>query len=129
MTVVVGIGMDLIDIERVERLLHWKAERALRKLFTDGEVAYASGKAQPARHYAARLAAKEATFKALAGNDLARTVGWRDIEVVIEEDGRPTLRLLGRARERAAQLGVTRVVVSLTHAESIAGAMVLLERD
>jgi holo-[acyl-carrier protein] synthase len=128
-TVVVGIGMDLIDIERVERLLHWKAERALRKLFTDGEVAYASGKAQPARHYAARLAAKEATFKALAGNDLARTVGWRDIEVVIEEDGRPTLRLLGRARERAAQLGVTRVVVSLTHAESIAGAMVLLERD
>ena len=90
---------------------------------------YATRRAQPARSYAARLAAKEAGFKALAGSELARAIGWRDLEVVTRSDGSPTLVLHGPARRRAAELGVTRIHVTLTHTATTAGAMVVLERD
>ena len=126
---VIGIGIDLVDIARVVRLLHGKEERVERRLFTFREVDYANARPEPARHFAARLAAKEATFKALAGNDLARAVGWRDIEVVIRSDGRPELLLHGHSRRRADELGVSRALISLTHSETTAGAVVVLERD
>jgi holo-[acyl-carrier protein] synthase len=127
--VIVGIGMDLIDIVRVERLLADRGERALRRLFTDGEAAYCLPRGEPARHFAARLAAKEATYKALAGNKLARAVGWREIEVVSEWDGRPTLALHGRAAERAAEMGVQVAMLTLTHSDASAAAVVILQGD
>lgn len=123
---IAGIGIDLVDIARVDRLFESKGERALRRLFTAEEVAYALSRPLPAQHLAARLAAKEAAFKALAGNTLARGIGWREIEVVRGEV-RPTLALHGRAAERAAELGVTTIWVSLTHTATTAGAMVVLE--
>ncbi len=125
---VIGIGLDLVDIARVERLIEWKGDRALNRLFTFREVDYAGRRAQPARSYAARLAAKEAGFKALAGSDLARAIGWRDLEVVMLADGRPALVLHGTARRRATELGVTRIHLTLTHTNTTAGAMVVLER-
>jgi holo-[acyl-carrier protein] synthase len=124
--VIAGIGFDLVDIARVDRLLDAKGERALRRLFTASEVDYALSRPLPAQHLAARLAAKEAAFKALAGNSLARGIGWREIEVV-RRDERPTLAFHGRAAERIAELGVTNVWVSLTHSGTTAGAMVVLE--
>jgi holo-[acyl-carrier protein] synthase len=124
--VIAGIGFDLVDIARVDRLLDAKGERALRRLFTASEVEYALSRPLPAQHLAARLAAKEAAFKALAGNTLARGIGWREIEVVRREE-RPTLAFHGRAAERVAELGVTGVWVSLTHSGTTAGAMVVLE--
>jgi holo-[acyl-carrier protein] synthase len=124
--VIAGVGIDLVDIARVQRLLDAKGERALRRLFTSDEVDYALTRALPAQHLAARLAAKEAAFKALTGNALARAIGWREIEVVRGDHG-PTLSLHGRAAERAAQLGVTGIWVSLTHSETTAGAVVVLE--
>jgi holo-[acyl-carrier protein] synthase len=123
---VIGLGIDLVEIARVERMLAEKGERVHRRLFTPDEVAYACARTQPARHFAARLAAKEAAFKALAGNALARGIGWRDIETVMD-DGRPTIVLHGRAAERAAELGVTRVLVSLSHSEGMATAVVVVE--
>lgn len=123
---VIGLGIDLVEIARVERMLDGKEERVHRRLFTEREVAYALARTQPARHLAARLAAKEATFKALAGNALARGIGWRDIEVVIV-DGRPTIELHGLARRRADEMGVARMLVSLTHSEGTAAAVVVLE--
>jgi holo-[acyl-carrier protein] synthase len=126
--VIAGIGTDLVDIARVQRLIDAKGDRALRRLFTADEVDYALTRALPAQHLAARLAAKEAAFKALAGNSLARSIGWRDIEVVRGDHG-PTLSLHGRAAERAAQLGVTEIWVSLTHSATTAGAVVVLEAD
>ena len=123
---IAGVGMDLVDIARVDRLLDAKGERALRRLFTSDEVEYALGRALPAQHLAARLAAKEAAFKALSGNPLARTIGWREIEVIRSEHG-PTLALHGRAADRAAELGVTTIWVSLTHTATTAGAVVVLE--
>ena len=123
---IAGVGIDLVDIARVQRLIDVKGERALRRLFTSDEVDYALTRALPAQHLAARLAAKEAAFKALAGNALARGIGWREIEVVRGDHG-PTLSLHGRAAERAAQLGVTEIWVSLTHSGTTAGAVVVLE--
>lgn len=123
---IAGVGIDLVDIARVDRLLDAKGERALGRLFTTDEVAYARARPLPAQHLAARLAAKEAAFKALSGNALARTIGWREIEVV-RGDSRPTLVLHGRAAERAAELGVTAVWVTLTHTATTAGAVVVLE--
>lgn len=123
---IAGVGIDLVDIARVDRLLNAKGERALRRLFTADEVAYALARPLPAQHLAARLAAKEAAFKALAGNALARGIGWREIEVV-RGDERPSLCLHGRAAERAAELGVTVIWVTLTHSATTAGAMVVLE--
>jgi len=123
---IAGIGIDRVDIARVDRLLDAKGERALRRLFTADEVAYALARPLPAQHLAARLAAKEAAFKALSGNSLARGIGWREIEVV-RNDERPTLALHGRAAERAAELGVSNIWVSLTHSATTAGAVVVLE--
>lgn len=123
---IAGIGIDLVDIARVDRLLDAKGERALRRLFTADEVAYALARPHPAQHLAARLAAKEAAFKALSGNSLARGIGWKEIEV-IRDDIRPTLALHGRAAERATELGVTSVWLSLTHSATTAGAVVVLE--
>lgn len=126
---IVGVGLDLVDIARIRRLLDERGERALAKLFTAGEAAYAAQRPEPARHLAARFAAKEAAYKALAGTAAARGIGWQDVEVVVEWDGRPTLRLHGRAAARAAELGVTRAHLSLTHAEATAAAVVVLEAD
>jgi holo-[acyl-carrier protein] synthase len=123
--VIAGLGIDLVDIARVQRLIDAKGEHALRRLFTADEVDYALARALPAQHLAARLAAKEAAFKALAGNSLARSIGWREIEVVRGDHG-PTLSLHGRAADRAAELGVSSIWVSLTHSATTAGAVGVL---
>lgn len=125
---IVGIGIDVIDLERVTRLIDSKGERALRRLFTPGEAEFVARRADPVRHLAARLAAKEAAFKALAGNELARGIGWRDIEVV-REDSHPALVLHGRAALRAEELGLSRSWLTLTHSAMTAAAFVVLERD
>jgi holo-[acyl-carrier protein] synthase len=124
---ILGIGIDLVDIARVHQLLARQGERAVARLFTPGEASYARQRAEPARHFASRFAAKEAAFKALAGNDLARCIGWLDIEVVVHGDGRPALALRGAAERRAAEMGVRHAFVSLTHSDATAGAVVVLE--
>lgn len=126
---VIGLGIDLVDVERVARMLERDAERFAARLLTEGEWAYCSAMKRPAPHVAVRLAAKEAAFKALAGSADARAIGWREIEVVHGEHRRPELRLHGRATDRLAALGGARVLVSLTHSQSTAGAVVVLEGD
>lgn len=125
---IVGIGVDAIDIERVERMVADKGKRMLSRLFTDGEIAYVETKALRAQHLAVRLAAKEAAYKALAGNELARGIGWRDVEVVSRPDGSPALKLHGRAQQRLAELGGGALHVSLTHSQATAVAVVIVER-
>lgn len=127
--VIVGIGIDMVEVERMQRLLDRKGERALARLFTEGERAYAATHPEPSRHLAARAAAKEAAFKALSGSDLARAIGWRELEVVSRPGESPVLRLHGRARERADELTVSRVHLSITHTEHTAAAFVVAERD
>lgn len=124
---IVAIGVDLVDLERIERLLAQKGERALARLFTASERAYAAKRPRPVVHLAARVAAKEATYKALRGTASARAIGWRELEVVLAGDGSPSMVLHGGAAKRAAELGVTRVHLSLTHSASSAAAFVVLE--
>jgi len=126
---IAGLGMDLVDVDRVERMLARDAERMVARLLTAGEWEYCSRMQRPAPHVAARLAAKEAAFKALAGNDEAKAIGWREIEVSHDPHRRPVLTLHGRAADRALQLSVSRVLVTLTHTDRTAGAVVILERD
>lgn len=125
---IAGVGLDLVDIARVQRLVTAKGERALKRLFTPRESEYAASRPRPFLHLAARVAAKEATFKALSAADGARGIAWREMEVVAGGDGRPALALHGRAAACAAALGVTHIHLTLSHSETTAGAVVVLER-
>lgn len=123
---VVGVGVDLVDLERVRRLLEQKGQRALDKLFTAEERAYLSSRPDPAGHAAARISAKEAVFKAMQSLPGARAIGWREIEVTRDGDGRPAIRLHGLARRLADACGGLRVQVSLTHSGTAAGAVAVV---
>lgn len=125
---IVGIGIDAVEIERVGRMFADKGERMLHRLFTAEELGYITTKVAPAQHLAVRLAAKEAAYKALAGNELARGIGWRDVEVMSRADGAPELRLHGRALRRYEELAGTSIHVSLTHSATTAVAVVVIER-
>ena len=126
---IVGLGIDLVEIKRVEHMIESLGDRMYARLFSDDEAKYIRNKPLPGQHAAVRLAAKEAAFKALAGNDLARRITWRDVEVVSDSQGIPSIRLHGTAHRRARELGVTRIHVSLTHTRETAGAVVVLSRD
>ncbi|HEY5440148.1 MAG TPA: holo-ACP synthase [Gemmatimonadaceae bacterium] len=125
---IVGVGIDMVEVERMRKLLERKGERALKRLFTLGELAYARTHPEPERQLAARVAAKEAAYKALSGNDLAKAIGWREFEVVSQRGQAPVLVLHGRAQARASELGVYRVHLSITHTEHMAAAYVVAER-
>jgi len=126
MMAVIAIGLDLVEVDRVTRLWTRHGERAARRLLTDAEWRYCAAQAEPDVHVAARLAAKEAAFKALAGSALARHIGWLEIEVVREPGCAPALRFSGRAAERAGELGVARALLTLTHTHRTAAAVVVL---
>lgn len=124
---VLGLGTDLIEIERVQASIDRFGERFLERLFTPGEIAFCMRKKRhAAESFAARFAAKEAGAKAL-GTGISRGVGWKEIEVRREAGERPTLHLSGRANERAAAMGVRRLQLSLTHSKGLALAVVVAE--
>src|SRR5580658_5999667 len=123
---VIGIGTDLIEIDRVEASIERFGERFLERVFTPGEIAYCMRKKGSAESLAARFAAKEAGAKAL-GTGISRGVTWLEIEVIREPSGRPALRFHGRAAELAARMGVARAALSLSHTAGLAMASVVLE--
>ena len=125
---IVGVGIDLVDVARVERMLAAKGDRVLKRLCTEREAAYVRSRHFGAASFAARLAAKEAAYKALAGTEDARGIGWREIEVVSADKGPPSLVLHGAALRRANELGAIRLLVSLTHTATSAAAIVIVER-
>lgn len=110
-----GVGIDLLEIERMERALE-RRPRLAERLFTEAEREYAAARGRPAQHLAARFCAKEAVAKALA----LRT--WDPLDVEVVSGAPPTVRLHGRAATRAGELGVS-VEVSLTHSRGMAGAV------
>ena len=116
--------MDATDLSRVADLVEKYGDRFLRRVFTEGEIAYCTKRRNPVPHLAGRFAVKEAAMKAL-GTGLSRGVVWKDIEVV-RHGGPPRLELHGGAARRAGEMGVTRSMVTITHSESLALAQVLL---
>jgi holo-[acyl-carrier protein] synthase len=123
---IVAIGVDAVDIARIERLWRQSGERFVRRLFTDAEAAYCQGRQHPAESFAARFAAKEATMKCLRSG-WAEGVGFRQIEVVREPSGAVRLLLHGQAGAHAARLGIRTFHLSLTHTQTTATAFVIAE--
>jgi holo-[acyl-carrier protein] synthase len=123
---IVGSGIDLCEVPRIEHAIARYGQRFLERIFTPREIAYANRKANRGERYAARFAAKEAGMKAL-GTGWTGGIAWRDFEVANLPSGRPTLRFHGKAAEIAEKLGVRNIALSLTHTHDQAMAVVILE--
>lgn len=123
---IVGVGTDLVEVERVEKAARRHGRRFLDRVFTPAEVAYCDALARPFESYAARFAAKEAFLKAL-GTDAREGICWHDMEVARRGRGRPELVLTGNARAAAGRRRVTGVHLSLSHTRGHATATVVLE--
>lgn len=123
---IIGLGIDATDIDRIAATITRYGDRFLGRIFTDGEIAYATRRRVPAIHFAGRFAAKEAAMKAL-GTGHSRGVLWRDVEVV-RHGGPPQLQLHGGAARRFAEMGGGSSLLTITHSDHLALAQVLLFR-
>jgi holo-[acyl-carrier protein] synthase len=121
---IVGIGVDLVDVERIKRMLS-RHRTFVERVFTSQEIAYCQGQASPAECFAARWAAREACRKALGG---IREMRWHDVRVERAPTGAPRLALQGSSRARMEALGVTDVLVALTHERRMAAAFCVAVR-
>ena len=119
-----GIGVDMLEIARMERVIE-RRPSFLKRVFTDEERAYCDSCARPAEHYAARFAARAAVLKAL-GTGFAKGIGLKDVSVTNDEWGKPIAVLSGRAAEVAAERGVQEVALSLSHTREVAVANAVL---
>jgi len=123
---ILGTGIDLAEVDRIRKSIERFGDRFLKRVYTPGEIAYVERKANKYERYAARFAAKEAGMKAI-GTGWRRGVTWHDFEVANLPSGRPALKLHGVGARVAAELGVKRVSVSLTHTAAQGMAFVILE--
>lgn len=121
---IVGLGIDATDIPRLRETYQKYGERFLRRVFTDAEIAYCLKRRDPVPHLAGRFAAKEAGMKAI-GTGQSQGVLWRDLEVV-RRGGPPRLEFHGAAAQHAQRLGMKRVLLSITHSQTLAFAEVIL---
>ena len=122
---VVGLGVDLVDVERIEAILA-RRKTFRQRVFTPDEIEYCESQGSPAACYAARWAAREACRKALGG---ITDMGWKDVSVERDATGPPRLTLRGSSKQRASELGVSEVLVTLTHERKMAAAFCLAVRD
>jgi holo-[acyl-carrier protein] synthase len=123
---ITGIGIDVIQNDRIHDSVQRFGDRFLNRIYTEGEIEYCKKCNQPEIHYAARFAAKEAAFKAL-GTGWAAGVKWKDVEIERLPSGKPELHLHGEALARATAAGAKRFHVSLTHDQLVSCAVVVLE--
>jgi len=124
---ILGIGVDLVECARIQHSLDRFGERFLRRVFTVGEIGYSQSMKFPARHLAARFAAKEALSKAF-GTGIGKSMGWKDIDIHRKPSGEPFVVLEGSAKQLATDRGVGKVWISLSHTEGHAMAVIVLER-
>ncbi|HEY0785100.1 MAG TPA: holo-ACP synthase [Acidobacteriaceae bacterium] len=122
----VGTGIDVVEIGRIEKMIERFGDHFLKRIYSSGEIEYCLRKRQSGESFAARFAAKEAGAKAL-GTGIQHGIGWKELEVVRAPGRRPELVLHGRARERALHLGVTTILMAITHGAGVAIATVHME--
>ena len=123
-----GIGTDIVEIERIATSIERFGDRFLDRLFTRAEREYCDGMKYSHRHYAARFAAKEAVSKTF-GTGIGKDLGWNEIEILREDNGEPYVVLHGEGKKTAARLGITRILISLSHADHYAAANAIAETD
>jgi holo-[acyl-carrier protein] synthase len=121
----VGIGADIIEVERVRGVIERQGERFLARVFTDEERAYCAGMKHPHKHYAARFAAKEAVSKCFS-TGIGAELGWRSVSIYHGERHQPLVRLDERAEALLRQVGATHVHVTLSHTDTVAMAVAIL---
>ncbi|MFA6472157.1 MAG: holo-ACP synthase [Candidatus Latescibacterota bacterium] len=121
---IIGIGIDIVKIERIERMSILYGERFINRIFTKSEKEYCSGKTKY-ESFAARLAAKEAMFKAI-GRGWSEC-GFTSVEVVSDNRGKPFINLNGFSKTIAEELGVQRIFLSMTHDGGVSAAVIVLE--
>lgn len=117
-----NIGVDIVDISRVENLLKRWPDKFVSRFFTEEEVNYCRSSPRSTHHLAARLAAKEAVYKAM-GVRGPTGIAWKDVEVVATKKSPPFVRLHNRAERLARRLGIYRIFLSLSHSKSSAVAV------
>lgn len=118
---IIGIGIDVVEVERIGSSMAEFGERFVTRIFTEAERAYCSAQRRPELHYAARFAAKEAVAKAF-GTGIGKELGWLDMEIVRKDSGEPAVVLTGAGKEFAEANGIGEVKISLTHAQHYAAA-------
>src|ERR1700730_18784558 len=123
---IIGIGVDLVECERIQHSLDRFGDRFLRRVFTGGEIEYSMSMKFPARHLAARFAAKEAVSKAF-GTGIGKNMGWKDIDVRKKPSGEPFLIFGGGAEKLAQERGVNHALITLSHSDQHAVATIVLE--
>jgi holo-[acyl-carrier protein] synthase len=123
---IVGIGIDLIEIEKIAKDL--QSEVYLRKVFTEAEIIACASSPNSAEHFAGKFAAKEAFMKAI-GNGIRQGVWFTQIEVLNHESGQPYVQVSGEASMRLNELGATNIHVSITHTHNAAAAVIILEKQ
>jgi holo-[acyl-carrier protein] synthase len=123
---IVGTGVDLVEIDRLRKVMERLKDRFIARVFTESEQQFCNGHRDPVPHFAARFAAKEALFKAL-GTGWAKGVTWLDVEVRRERQDAPIMVLYGEAQRLSVAMGARKVHLSLSHSEQWAVAMVILE--
>ena len=122
---ILGIGIDIVEVSRVEALLEKWGEGFLERIFLPEEIAYCQKKKYPAQHYAARIAVKEAVMKAF-GEGWTEKIGWKDILINRARKGRPGVELLGKGEKLREEMNVESVLVSLSHADSYSVAQAII---
>ena len=119
------VGLDLIEIERIRAALD-RYPRFRERCFTEAERAYCDSRANPAQHYAARFAGKEAVGKAL-GFGVARAFAWKDVEIAGRP--KPSVRLSGQVQAWSARVGAGEIDLSMTHSKGMAAAVAIVEQS
>ena len=121
----IGLGADIIEVERVRGVLERQGERFLARVFTDEERTYCSSMAHPHKHYAARFAAKEAVSKCFS-TGIGAELGWRSVSIYHGERHQPLVRLDEKGEALLRQVGATQVHITLSHTETMAMAVAVL---
>jgi len=125
---IVGIGIDLVAVDRLKRVTEKFGDRFLTRVFTEQEIQYCHSRFRSFQHYAVRFAAKEAFLKAI-GTGLAKGISWQEMEIVNNSEGKPCLVAHGKCKEILQELTVDQTLVSLSHTADHGIAIVILERD
>ena len=123
---VLGLGIDLVEVARIEQSIARHGAKFLGRVFTAGEIAYCGGMKQPAPFYAARFAAKEAVAKAL-GTGIGSSCGWLEVEVRRKASGEPFIVLHAAAAATAQRLGIDSILLSLSHTDHYAVAQAITQ--
>lgn len=118
---IIGLGTDIVDVERIQKMISDHGDHFLQRVFTAAEIAHCQPRREAAQHFAGRWAAKEAVMKAL-GTGFTPDVGWTDIEILVRPSGQPYVVLHGTTRQYSENMGIADFLISLSHTRAYATA-------